>query len=446
MRLFSIRTFELRLRPSWRSALFLIAMGIPLVFLSSESMRVGVAETLASNPDIGRLRRAEALDPANASLERLLGSVLCTLEQPNTPEGLGHLRRAIELSPNQAINWSALASACELSGDNECADQAFERALSIAPAVPGSEWAAANHYLATNRTDQALPHFERLLKLDPGYDWQTFRMCIRATGDPDLIFQKVVAPLDDTRLNLSYVNFLSSQGEMESARRAWTASMARATPFLFEAADPYLERLLQLGQGQEAESVWQDLEKLGAVKRPAPDSVNNAIFNGDFEEPPLNAGLDWRTRSIPYLFVDFADTAAQHGKRCLRVEFTVPRNDEFLAAYQLVPVAPASEYLLKAWVRTQNVSSDSGPRLRVLDTSCPSCLNALSDTTVGTTPWHQISLRFLTGPETQLVDLSVIRLRSRAFPTEITGAFWLDDVTLTPLGSAGQARVMRPAH
>ena len=131
---------------------------------------------------------------------------------------------------------------------------------------------------------------------------------------------------------------------------------------------------------------------------------------------------------------------------CLRIEFTVSRNEEYMPLYQLVPVAPNQAYLLTAYVRSQDITSDSGPRLQVLDPFHSNGPNVMSETTVGTTPWHQISLKFCTGPDTKLVQLSVIRVRGRTFPTEITGSFWLDTVVLKPLGSGGEGACAAPAH
>jgi len=70
--------------------------------------------------------------------------------------------------------------------------------------------------------------------------------------------------------------------------------------------------------------------------------------------------------------------------------------------------------------------------LRVLDPDCPHCLDVTTETTVATTPWHTVSARFATGAETRFLRLSVWRPRSRSFPTEITGQFWLDAVSLKP--------------
>jgi hypothetical protein len=119
----------------------------------------------------------------------------------------------------------------------------------------------------------------------------------------------------------------------------------------------------------------------------------------------------------------------------LRLDFTSNQNDESEAVYQIVPVAPSRAYLLTAYTRSEDITSGSGPRLRVLDPGCAGCLNVSTETTVGTTPWHLVSLRFSTGAQAQVVRVSVWRPRSRAFPEEITGTFWLDAVSLKSITS-----------
>jgi len=174
----------------------------------------------------------------------------------------------------------------------------------------------------------------------------------------------------------------------------------------------------------------------GSPRRPAEGQTADAahrqyVFNGGFEETPLNAGFDWRYQSLPFASVTFSNAAAHSGSRVARIEFAGERNDESEPVYQWVPVQPSRPYLLTAFVRTQAITSDAGPRLRVLDPRCAAGLDAATEPTIGTTPWHQVHVSFTTGPQTRLVKIAVWRPRSRAFPFDITGTFWLDDVSLT---------------
>jgi len=444
-RLFSVTSFDFSLRSRWQAGVFLLGIGLPALLLGALAVKIAVAATLGASTQTPALRRAVALDPANSTLHHRLGLVYgYSLEEVNPAEAVKHLRRATELNPSAGRYWLDLGTAYGSVGDTASADAALGHALELRPMSPGFRWAAANHYLLTDRAHLAFAQFQRLLELDPGYAGPTFRLCLRASGDPQLVLQKVLPAGNDPKLKLGYLNFLSTSGEHEFAHRVWVETVAGGTPFPFALAQPYLERLLGLGRASEAVSVWKGLERLGIVPRPAATDADNLVFNGDFEQAPLNAGFDWRSRPAAYVSADFADSSAHQGSRCLRVDFTVSRNDESEPVSQIIPVLPNQAYLLIGYVRSASITSDSGPCLRVLDPACPGCLNASSETVVGTTPWHPVSLTFSTGAQTKLVHLSVWRARSRTFPMEITGTFWLDAVSLKAVGAMHESASLKP--
>jgi hypothetical protein len=396
--------------------------------------------------EAGTLRKAVALDPANPELQHRLGMVLCdSLAEADRAEGVRHLRRATELNPYAARYWSDLAWVCELAGDAAGATQSVEQAIKLSPMTPQWHWVAANTFLRAGQTDAALGEFRRLLELDPAYAPAAFHVCMGSLDDPRLILQRVLPPGNDPRLKLAYLNFLSTSELLDLAREVWVQTVEAGTPFPLPLARPYIEHLLELDRVEDAQGAWRDLEKLGVIPRPGAEEEGNLVYNGDFEQTPLAMGLDWRDRVGPYVALDFSDEAAHSGKRCLRIDFTVSRNEEYQPVYQLVPVSPNRPYLLTAFVRSQDITSDSGPRLQVQDTVHSRGPHVMSDTTVGTTLWHPITLKFCTGPETRLVQLSVIRVRGRTFPTEITGSFWLDTVVLKVLGSGGENACAAPA-
>jgi Flp pilus assembly protein TadD len=421
-------------------------VGLGVVFVGGEALRAAYVAMLGESVEVGTLQKAVALDPSNPELHHRLGMVLCdSLAETDRAEGLKHLRRATELNPYAARYWSDLAWVCELGGDTACATQGVERAIRLSPMTPQLHWVAANTLLRAGQDDAAMAEFRRLLELDPAYAPATFHLCLGSLGDPQLILQRVLPAGKDPRLKLAYLDFLSANELAGQAHQVWVQAVASGAPFPLSLATPYIEHLLELGRVEEAQSAWRDLEKLGVVSNPATDEEGNLVFNGNFEKMPLNTGFDWRYSPGNFIALDFSDPAAHSGKVCLRMEFTVSRNDQYMPLYQLVPVAPNQVYLVTAYVRSQDITSDSGPRMQVQDPFHSKGPNVMSETTVGTTPWHQISLRFCAGPETKLVSLSVIRVRSRTFPTEITGSFWLDSVVLKSLGSGGEGACAAPA-
>jgi tetratricopeptide (TPR) repeat protein len=414
---------EVSLRARTRALLFLLAVACTSLLVAAETWLVGTISSLET-PWLGRWLLA--LDADDPQLQHRLGQAY---EDVDPGESLRHLRRATQLCPASRLYWSDLESACESMGDTQCADQARERLLQLCPMVPSYHWLVADSCLRRNRLDIALEQFRRLLELDPNYALATWSS-LQTVLEPEPVFEKVLGKSRNAKLKVGYVNFLSDQVDNDTAYRIWRRVAADSPSFPFSYAAPYLERLIGLGRIEEAVNVWQDLERLGIVKSSERNENNNLVFNGDFEQVPLNAGFDWRTGPTTYLALDFSAPGAYHGAHCLRVHFTVSRNDEYEPVYQIVPVLPRHAYRLEAFVRSEDITSDSGPCLRVSDTQPAGFPDAVSQTTVGTMPWHPVRLSFSTGPRTRAVRLSFWRPRSRVFPTEISGTSWLDAVSL----------------
>ena len=417
-----VARMEVSLRGRSRSLPFLMGVGAVSLILAAEMSLVGIASSFES-PSTGRL--ILVLDANDPQLQHRLGQVY---KEIDPAESVRCLRRATELSRYSRLYWSDLASTCQSIGDTRCADRATEHLLKLCPMVPYYHQLAAESYLGKNRLDESLAQFRRLLELDPIYAMDTWAALL-TVFEPDVIFQKVATSMDSMG-QAGYVDFLSAQGDNDAAYRIWSYVAANPGPFPLSSVHLYLERLINLGRIEEAAHVWQDLERRGIVKRSDVEEKDNLVFNGGFERLPLNAGFDWRTGSTNYLALDFAAPGAYHGAHCLRVDFTVGSNNEYELVHQMVPVHSNRTYSLKAYVRSQDITSTSGPVLRVSDTQQRGFEDAISETTVGTTEWHPVSLSFSTGPETQSVRLSLWRPRGRNFPMEITGSFWLDAVTL----------------
>ncbi len=398
---------------------------------SVEAIKVAGVTALGKSVRVSDVQKALILDPNNPVLHSRLSQLDGdSLVLSSLAEAVREARRAAVLNPNQSGYWQTLASACESVGDNACADQALQRALVLSPMAPMVWWAAGNHYLRAGQPEAALPCFHRLLELSPDYAAPTFDLTLRAYGDPKAILEKIVGDEKDPRLELAFADFMSAHNQLDAAYEAWTEIASGSAPFPFVAVEPYLERLLSHGRYQEARAIWLHLEARGVIAKPAASEQGSLVFNGGFEQPPLGAGFDWRSEASSYVSVDFADASPWEGAHCLRIDFPVGQNDDFEPVYQILPVVPTQAYTLAAYVRSRDITSDSGPRLRVTDPDCPSCLVALTDTTVGSTPWHMLTLKFSAGPHTQAVRVSVWRPRSRTFPMEISGSFWLDAVSV----------------
>lgn len=448
--------------------LFVVVVGLLAILPAFEATRLAIALTLGTSTDPATLQHALVLDPANAEIEHRLGMVLFYSDSsPDRAAALVHLRRATELSSHEALYWADLASACETLHDAHCADDAVVRALQASPMTPRLYWSAANYDLRAGRQDDAFGNFRHLLELDPAYADATFRICLHMLGTPGLIEQGILTTNRNPHVSMAFVNLVSSLGDDDSAYAEWrrlasadytdhaegTGSPADCASLSLAEVGPYLDHLIDSGREPEAVAVWSDLERLEVVA--APDNVSRdndrpstyaaresqIVFNGGFESKPLNTGLDWRYNPEPFVSV-LLSNVAHSGSHALRIEFTGDRNQEYEPIFEIVPVEPGGSYALSAFVRSQSITSDTGPRLRVRDFDCGSatCLDTSSADATSTTPWHATSLDFTAGPQTHFVRLSIWRPRSRGYPSEISGVFWVDDVSIVARPPEASAR------
>jgi hypothetical protein len=95
-------------------------------------------------------------------------------------------------------------------------------------------------------------------------------------------------------------------------------------------------------------------------------------------------------------------------------------------------VQPNTAYRLNAFVKTDEITTASGPRLVVEESSTKSVL-VTTDEFLETTGWMPRTADFLTGPDTRLVTLRILRTPGDLL---IKGTLWLDDIELTRASSA----------
>ena len=425
-------SFCVPLEAGWAVAMLVCVALLFASWLIIETVDIAGSETLGATMNLKSLTRAEALWPGNPEFHYRIGILNFNLiDHQDASEALRQARQATALGPLWVRYWGQLAWACEAAGDSQCADHAFERIRSLAPMDPEAVSLTANYYLLSNRPSLALEQFRHLLRIAPGYEQDVFRICASA-GYP-------IGQLEQTFIDagpqvvVAYVSYLAGQGQLDSVHQLWNDLVRKAAngefPLTLAVVAPYVDRLLQLGNGEELETVRLDLENLKLVTN-QPGAESNLVFNGDFEQPPSSDGFDWRKSDARYPRVDFTAGDSHSGNHSMRVDFTVGRNETYLLAYQWLPLLPDFHYILSAYVRSDSITSDNGPRLEIYDPLCRTCLDVSSESTVGTTPWHEVHLEFSTGPTTRLGRLEVVRLSGRTFPRDITGVFWLDDVSL----------------
>jgi tetratricopeptide (TPR) repeat protein len=388
---------------------------------------VGVVAALAESGDRERMEEAARINPRQAMAQYELGRwYLWTAG--DAPRAVAYYRRAASLNPRRAPFWSELAWACFAAGDQSCAGQAFDSATRLAPKVPRYACDRANYLMLTGERAAAPGQLLHCLQLDPSSAVSEFRTYLRAFDDADGLWA-TLRGVGHTDLQMAYVMWTAESGRAAGAQRYWDQLLADGGRPAAKDAVAYTEQLLGDQAYDDAAAAWRNMQERGVL---AASSDGNLVFNSGFEQPVYNQGFDWHVQDTGYVDVELSRDAAYQGQLGLKVRYTVPDNSESVAAKQIIAVSGDTDYVASAYMRSDGISSDSGPRLLVTNPDCTACLAASSEGVTGTTPWHKVEVAFHTPPDTRIIALYVWRPRSRTYPMDISGEAAVDAVSLRP--------------
>ena len=390
-----------------------------------------VAHYLARDPRLPRLELAARLVPGDSNYQRFLGRYyLYTLEEMDFAKAEGYFRRAAELNPHEPDIWLELASALEYQGKFDAAEQAYLRATSLAPANPRINWPAGQFFLRHERFDAAVPHFRVVLAGTNRYNRTLFETAWKALDDPDQILGELIPSHRETEI--AYLNYLSEKQRFDAAKKVWKRVIAHPEPLEPRYAGPYINRLVGARMGAAAHEAWREL----LANQPDlfhPSGEGNLIVNGDFEGEPLGFGFDWRAGRINGAVMEYDRSVFRSPGRSALIRFRGESNISYRHFSQWVKVDPRKRYRFQASMRTEGITTDSGPLFEIIDPVDISQLREFSDDLVGTWGWQTVTIDFRTGSTTEMILLRVVRRPSRKLDNLISGKVWIDDVSITPL-------------
>lgn len=338
--------------------------------------------------------------------------------------------RAASLNPLDLENWTGLADAYLGMGDAKKAEAALRAGLAAAPHSPTAAWRLANLLLLADRLPEAFPYFRTAATYDQTLRFAVFDLAWKLLSDPDVILQEMVPPGVEARQD--YFQDLLWRGKLPEAYPVWKEIQAAKTDSVLSRGKDYVRRLASSGMGTEASRVWT--EWLAAAGRAAKQPAGELLTDGDFEEGLANGGLEWSWDKGPEHQIALDEFVFQNGTRSLRVNFAGNSNPTFSSVWQLVPVEAGRSYRFKGYLKTENITSDSGPYFSLASVGAPpeEALNLSTESRIGTTVWTREALDFRTGPHTTVILLALRRRQSRKLNNLLGGKAWIDNLSLKP--------------
>ena len=384
-------------------------------------IRIYRAQRSADSVQIAGLERAIQLSPGNADFHDLLGVQLSASDE-DSESASASLRRAVALNPNRARYWLDLAAVYQVADDVREQNEAVQTALNAEPGNPEVAGEAGLFFLVAGDLDRALPLFRRALAQNPEAAANILPACWRNTRNANLMLASVIP--DSPDLQLQFLGLLTQQKEAAAANQVWHYLITSGRNFPPRLSFFYLDCLVKERDVAGFDRAWHELARLNPTLRNYLPS-DNLIVNAGFEQPILNSGFDWRHESAGHVAAAIDDTVAHSESRSLSLFYD--GNPAYDAGWmQLVPVQPNAEYQLSLWIKSENVTTSSGPRVAIADAYSGANL-LLTDDVLDTHPWQEMTGTFRAPVSTQLIAVKILRAPA---DTRIRGRVWIDDLRL----------------
>jgi tetratricopeptide (TPR) repeat protein len=422
---------SLRSNPA-RISLSILEMVIFLV-LTTWIVKAYLADLASHTPTVQSLQRAAKLDPSNSDYLWRLGRLYqYNLSDIDPDKAVEHLTRATEVNPYNPEPWLDLGTALDLQGKTIEAEAALRRADFLAPNLPAYQWAIGNFFLLHGNVKEALRHFKVVLAGTNQYNQILFETAWKASETPDQILTELIP--EEIKTETDYLYYLIGYKRYAEGRDVWRRIMQKPEGFSPQQAAPYIDSLIVSHRPSEAYQVWTDLRNQNLLKPTYLQTSQNLIINGDFEEDLMNMGFDWRIAPAEGVYAGVDTTTFHSPSHSVMVQFPGTSNIYYGKVYQYVVVKGGRSYRLRGFMKTQGITTDSGPRLEVLDPNDPAALDQITDGLTGDTMgWTQLMLDFRTGPKTELIIVRLARRPSKKLDNQIAGKVWIDDLSLTEL-------------
>lgn len=422
---------ERNANPAWRCAVLAVAIAAA-IWLSYGGARHALASHYAASSNFEDWDRATRLEPGNPETWYQLGRFRqLDFDHADLPAAISDYQRAVRLNPRSPYYKLDLASAFEMSGDNGNADRYFRAAQDGYPISAEVSWKYGNFLLRQQRLPEAYAQIHRALLVDPKLLSLAVSRVWHSDPDVKLLLAQVLP--DTAEADWQAIAYLSDAQQASAALTVWNRLIARKPSMDWTKVFSLTDLLVAQEKFEEARTVWR--QAIARDEATAPGySAGSLVYDGGFEKDISGGGFGWRQKDVPGVDFSFDADEKHSGSRSARLTFDGTQNLLYSDLYQPVLVSPRTRYRFRGFLRTDQISTNSGIRFEIVDPKNSQDVHVLTPNETGTEAWTLEELDFTTGRHTQLIQIRVIRQPSERLDNKISGTVWIDDISVTPIG------------
>jgi tetratricopeptide (TPR) repeat protein len=413
------------------------------LLLSYFSIRNALAAHQAGLQTLQGYERATELEPRDAQNWQLLGRFWqYNLENSDAARAIQAYKVALAWNPRSADTWADLGSAYEAEGNIAAARDAFLHAKKDYTLSAEISWRYGNFLLRQGETDAAFLEMRRAVEVEPKRAAEALSRALSAEPNVNLVLDRVLPPL-----STAYVRAIvdqTNQGHTANALEVWNRLAALHPKLRLENYSfSLVGGLLRENNMAEAQRVWrQAVDFAGLANLPEP--AGSVLWDGGFESGVFGAGFAWALPAGAPGVQFSLDTREKHsGNRSLRLLFNGRYNLRLLGPCIEVPVQPSTDYDFSAWVRTFSITTEQGIGFQLQPLGTKDASTVMTNDVRGSQPWTRVEIPWLSGSDTQEMQVCVARLASHEVNDKIQGIAWVDDVALVPVAPVPGAREPR---
>ena len=357
------------------------------------------------------------------------------------PQAEQHAMRAVKLSPWNYQARRLLATAQELNGKPDEAENSLREAVKLAPNHAELNWAFANLLARRGKLGESLQPFRIASRSKAGLLLSAVETIWRFSSG-DLENLKAFAG-NDTESLMAVVKFLIEQNLMAEAVSIFN-SIDKGTKARSPQSREMIATLMRAGQFALARATW--LELMAASNAAASNAAaSNAaasgatggldgsmVWNGGFEADAVEGlnHFDWAIRENKYARIVIDRNFGRTGARSLKVVFsgidTTTLRDQ---VQQAIILKPGAKYRLECYAKAKDLVTPEGPRIAMIGQG--GVIASSEPVKADPSDWQRLIVDFTAPENSPSATLAIVRTPRFSYDDPTRGIIWFDDFVLS---------------